>query len=468
MYRRSYFEAKFSDSRTGGGTARPLVHSDFASSQTGTLPIPAIHFQLFLHPIGALQPAGRTQRTVGHHLVERAPHRHHPDGAALPFSLETGRQHPHHRGCRTGSVLPYGSRQPHRVPGSMDLFQGIHLQYVSRVPNHGTAGNYKQISRLIFLFSILTLIAILKGLCQKFIGFDAVEYNAMMESGMYKTHLLPQITRYFSIFTDAGNYGSNMGFTCALFGIAGLFCKKSSLKVYYFSISALSLYSMFITGTRGAIVVPLGSLLLFALISKNIKLMSAAAVGGICIYVFFAFTYVGESNYMIRRMRTAFRPNKDASYLVRKQNQKKLAEYLRNKPFGEGLGLGGVEARRFGSRLTTTIPNDSTYVKIWTETGVVGILLYLLIYAGSLLWGCYCIMFKIRNDELRHLLTALACGIFGMMLSAYGNAFFTQFPTGIMMIMFLGILMNGKYIDERLTIEKQQALLTTTKKDSTL
>ena len=47
---------------------------------------------------------------------------------------------------------------------------------------------------------------------------------------------------------------------------------------------------------------------------------------------------------MIRRMRTAFRPNKDASYLVRKQNQKKLAEYLRNKPFGEGSAWAGVEA----------------------------------------------------------------------------------------------------------------------------
>ena len=35
------------------------------------------------------------------------------------------------------------------------------------------ATSYKQISRLMFLFSILTLIAILKGLCQKFIGFDA-------------------------------------------------------------------------------------------------------------------------------------------------------------------------------------------------------------------------------------------------------------------------------------------------------
>jgi len=167
-------------------------------------------------------------------------------------------------------------------------------------------------------------------------------------------------------------------------------------------------------------------------------------------------------------MRTAFRPSKDASYLVRKQNQQKLAEYLRYKPFGEGLGLGGVEARRFSNRLTTNIPNDSTYVKIWTETGIVGIILYLLIYAGALLWGCYYIMFKVRNNELRYLLTALACGIFGMMISAYGNAFFTQFPTGIMMIMFLGILINGKYIDERLTIEKQRALLITTKKDSAL
>lgn len=330
------------------------------------------------------------------------------------------------------------------------------------------ATSYKQVNRLIFLFSILTLIAILKGFCQKFIGFDAIEYNAMMESGMYKTHLLPQITRYFSIFTDAGNYGSNMGFACVVFGITGLFTKKFSLKVYYICISVLSLYSMFITGTRGAIVVPLGGLLLFALISKNIKLMSITTIVGVCIYVFFAFTYVGESNYMIRRMRTAFRPNKDASYLVRKRNQQRLAEYLKYKPFGEGLGLGGVEARRFGNRLTTNIPNDSTYVKIWTETGIVGILLYLLIYAGSLLWGCYYIMFKVRNKELRHLLTALACGIFGMMISAYGNAFFTQFPTGAMMIMFLAILINGKYIDERLTIEKQQALLTATKKDSTI
>ena len=34
-----------------------------------------------------------------------------------------------------------------------------------------------------------------------------------------------------------------------------------------------------------------------------------------------------------------------------------------------GLGLGGVEARKYGSRLTTLIPHDSFYVKTWTGTG---------------------------------------------------------------------------------------------------
>lgn len=330
------------------------------------------------------------------------------------------------------------------------------------------ATSYKQISRLIFLFSILTLIAILKGLCQKFIGFDAVEYNAhdgkrhVQDALAAPNH--PLLLHLYRCGELRFQHGIHLRAVRYYRLVQQEVQPESILFLHLRTLIILHVHYRYPRSYRST---P-GQSAAFALISKNIKLMSAAAVGGICIYVFFAFTYVGESNYMIRRMRTAFRPNKDASYLVRKQNQKKLAEYLRNRPFGEGLGLGGVEARRFGSRLTTTIPNDSTYVKIWTETGVVGILLYLLIYAGSLLWGCYCIMFKIRNDELRHLLTALACGIFGMMLSAYGNAFFTQFPTGIMMIMLLGILMNGKYIDERLTIEKQQALLTTTKKDSTL
>ena len=37
------------------------------------------------------------------------------------------------------------------------------------------------------------------------------------------------------------------------------------------------------------------------------------------------------------------------------------------------------------------------------------------------------------------------------MISAYGNAFFMQFPTGFMVILFLSVLLNGEHIDQLLT-----------------
>lgn len=78
---------------------------------------------------------------------------------------------------------------------------------------------------------------------------------------------------------------------------------------------------------------------------------------------------------------------------------KKLAEYLRERPFGEGLGLGGVEAKRFAERATTLIPHDSTYVKIWMETGIVGLTLYLGLLITALLWACFIIMFKVKHKN---------------------------------------------------------------------
>ena len=74
---------------------------------------------------------------------------------------------------------------------------------------------------------------------------------------------------------------------------------------------------------------------------------------------------IGQNNSMIRRMRTAFSPSKDASLNVRKENQRKLGEYLKYRPFGEGLGLSGDGLGvKVSKRFTTSIPTDSWYVKI--------------------------------------------------------------------------------------------------------
>ena len=236
-----------------------------------------------------------------------------------------------------------------------------------------------------------------------------------------------------------------------------LFICQKRLRIFYFIISILGLIGLFMSGTRGAMIVPLGGLILFCLVIKNIKLTLTGGILGIFIYIFFAFTYIGEGNQFIRRMRTAFRPNEDASFNVRLDNQRLIAEYLKDKPFGEGMGLAGVEAQKYGNRYITTIPVDSYYIKIWVQTGIVGLIIHIAILIVMLLWGCYLIMFRVKDKQLKAILTAMLCGLFGLMLSAYGNQFFSQPNTQFILFTFMACILNGPYIDRQITQERESS-----------
>lgn len=316
---------------------------------------------------------------------------------------------------------------------------------------------YKHMRILLFTLAIFTLLAFLKTLMQKRWGFDAAEV-VWLNNGGYKTHLIHSGTRYFSFFTDAGNLGSNMGCAGVIFAISALFVKNKFLKAFYLLVSGAALYAMFLSGTRGAMIVPLAGLALFAIVSKNTKILFASGFALICIYSFFVFTDIGNDNQQIRRMRTAFKPTEDASYNVRKENQKILAIHMKDKPFGEGLGLSGVENQDISIRLTTQIPHDSWYVKVWVETGIIGILLYLGILFTAIGRGAWILMFKIKNRELRGILTALLCGIFGMLISAYGNAFWGQYPTSIIAYTGLALVLKGEYFDRELAEREKKEI----------
>lgn len=308
---------------------------------------------------------------------------------------------------------------------------------------------FKQVKVILFLYSVFTLLAVAKALMQKFIGFDFGE-KAWLDAGGASTHIIITGTRYFSFFTDAGNFGSNMGCAATVFGISLFFIERKSLKIYFGIVAALALYGMFMSGTRGAMAVPLGGLIMFVIVSKNIQALALGSVLLVIIYVFFAHTYIGQDNAMIRRMRTTFRPDEDASFNLRRENQRLLAEYLKNKPFGEGIGLSGVENQKYSNRFTTQIPHDSWYVKLWVETGIVGITLYLAGLITVLINCAYIIMQKIKNQELKGVLAGMLCGVAGLMVSAYGNAFFGQMPTTLIVFTFLSIIINGEYMDKKL------------------
>lgn len=331
------------------------------------------------------------------------------------------------------------------------IFNGVIITLIVSL----LCNRYKILKTLTFIFSILVLTAVLKVFMQKYIGFDAGEKNWLNNGGAL-THLIGSGTRYFSFFTDAGNFGSNMGCACILFGITAMYVKNATQKIYYTIVSLLSMYAMFLSGTRGAIIVPLGGMMLYMIISKNIKAIASGGITLIFIYIFFAFTTIGQSNPQIRRMRTAFQPSKDASFNVRKENQKKLGTYLRYRPFGEGLGLAGVENQKISRRFTTSIPHDSWYVKIWVETGIVGLTLHLAMFFIAIGRGAWILMFKIKDTELKGRLAGYLCSIFGMLLSAYGNAFWGQYPTYIFAFTGITLVLCGEYFDKQ--IEKNNQL----------
>lgn len=64
----------------------------------------------------------------------------------------------------------------------------------------------------------LLLSSFLKLLWQKFRWFDPAEVAWLME-GSWRTHLLRSGVRYFSLFSDAGNFGAIMGMTTIIYSI---------------------------------------------------------------------------------------------------------------------------------------------------------------------------------------------------------------------------------------------------------
>jgi hypothetical protein len=128
---------------------------------------------------------------------------------------------------------------------------------------------YKYFRIILFIWSVLTLLAAFKGYWQKNHGFDSAELYWLYVGGGARTHLINTGIRFFSFFTDAGNYGSSMGFSMVVFFTTAFFIRNKWMKVYFFIAAFAGGYGMMISGTRGAIAVPFIGFAVFTILSKN-------------------------------------------------------------------------------------------------------------------------------------------------------------------------------------------------------
>lgn len=313
--------------------------------------------------------------------------------------------------------------------------------------------NIKGVQWLLIIWSIFVLIAAAKGYWQKSHGFNERELFFLNELGGARTHIIWSGIRYFSIFSDAANFGVHMAMAISLFGISLFYVKSKWLKIYFVFVILAAIYGMGISGTRAAIAVPIGAAGTYVVLSRNLRAGIMAGIALALLFVFFLFTNIGDGNQYIRKMRSAFRPSQDASYLVRVENREKMKELMIRKPFGYGMGLSKGE--RFNPKELMPYPPDSWLVSVWVETGIVGLILYLAVHGALFAWCSWILMFKIMNKRLRGLLTAWLCMAAGFFLSAYVNDVM-QYPNSILIYTSFALCFTGEYIDKRMRQNKEE------------
>ena len=297
----------------------------------------------------------------------------------------------------------------------------------------------KNLEKFLLVWIILSVIGTIWGMKQKFLGLDRAETDWLMRPANLKTHLLFGQLRIFSFYTDAGQFGAAQGHAGVTALILAMGPSSKRKKIFYGIAGVLCLYGMIISGTRGAIAVPAVGFLIYLVLSKNWKILSIGILLFAGAYGFLKYTYIGQDNYDIRRLRTSLDPN-NASLHVRLVNQARLAEYLNSHPFGGGVGAGGFWGNRFkpGSFLAD-LALDSWYVRIASDYGWFGLAYYLVMILYFIFSGFF-VVFRMTDEGFRQQLAAIYAGMVGVAVASYGNQVWGQMPTGIIIYISLAFL----------------------------
>jgi hypothetical protein len=305
----------------------------------------------------------------------------------------------------------------------------------------------KDLKIFLNLLILLSLAGVALGLKQQIVGVDAAEYRWLWDEMHHEEHILHGVLRVFSFYSDAGQFGASQAMMALLTGILATGPFKLRTKLFYAVCAVLFFLGFAISGTRGALAVPLFGGVAYLIATKNFKILLAGLSGFVLVFCILKYTFLFQGVEQVRRMRSALDPN-NKSLSVRLDNQRTFSNYLSNKPFGAGVGTAGFWGARFNpTSLMAATPTDSWYVKIWAETGIVGLAIHLSFLGFVIGKGAHMTMALKDKKRKTYALGLFAC-IVGVLFSSYGNQVFGQMPTGMIMNMaipFLFLIKKWKY-----------------------
>ncbi len=293
------------------------------------------------------------------------------------------------------------------------------------------------------------------------IGLTPTE-NAWLHSPGNTTHLLNAGTliRYWSTFNDAASYGCNASASAVAFLIFGITSKIKFDRLFFLLTAAIVIWGMFQSGTRTAMITLIAGFIVYLFLARSVKiLVPCAIIGGIFLYILM-FTNIGNSSQQMRRMRSAFNfsNKKDASANVRDINKAAIAKYMKEAPWGIGIGMMAkdIPANNKFQKLSN-IPPDSEYVYIWVRTGSIGVTVFTCCMVMILLGGCIIVLFRLKSPSLIGIGGGLCAAFVSIQLGGYANQVLYMYPNGLTFFGGMAIVYLLPYIEpEWIEYEKKR------------
>ena len=259
-------------------------------------------------------------------------------------------------------------------------------------------------------------------------GWDTAELNWLFAQGHATQHIVNGIIRYFGTFTDAANFGIHMACASVSFFIIAITNKVKKHKIFFGIVGLLTTWGMFQSGTRTAIFCMMAGFMIFLILSKSVKIIVPVSIVFGLFIGMLMFTDIGQGNNQIRRMRSAFNPE-DASANVRDINKAAISKYMKDAPWGIGIGIFERDIPAWNKfKIVSQIPPDSEYVFIWVRTGWIGVSWFTLCNLMILIAGCSIVFFKIKNRSLMGMGAAWCASFAALHLGGYANQILMQFP----------------------------------------
>ena len=170
---------------------------------------------------------------------------------------------------------------------------------------------------------------------------------------------------------------------------------------------------------------------------------------GIAAVFIVGLIFMPSHNQTITRFQSAFRPSDDASFNLRKINQKRIQPFIQTHPLGGGLGAVGEWGGKFSpGTLLGDFQPDSGYVRVAVELGWFGLLLFCALMFTILKTGINS-YFKIKDPELKSYAPATVLIVFTLNIGNYPQEAIVQYPSNVYFYMVVALMTITLRLDQQ-------------------